>query len=162
MTRSVTDQWRQGRDTILQMLRDKRLETIPAIAAHVELLLDRAEQNLATVEQIKKDNPALAYDGLYDAGRFALTAILAQQGLRPTRTGGHLAVADAVSAQLDPPLGDKIRRFDRLRRTRHRNDYPTPDSPAINQHDVTTGLPVAQELLAIARRVIPNLPVFHP
>jgi len=161
VTRLVTDQWAQGRDTILQLLRDKHLETIPPNPAHVALLLDRAEQNLTTVEQIQQDNPGLAYDGLYDAARFALTAILAQQGLRPTRVGGHLAVVEAVRAQLDPPLGDRIRQFDRLRRTRHRNEYPVPDSPGITSHDVTTGLPIAQGLLAIARRVIPNLPVFH-
>ena len=162
MTRRITDQWAQGRDTIVRLLRDNHLEAVPANPAHVDLLLDRAERNLATVRQIQQDNPALAYDGLYDAGRFALTAILAQQGLRPTRSGGHLAVVDAVRAQLDPPLGPKIASFDRLRRTRNRNEYPVPDSQPINQHDVATGLPVADELLAIARQVIPNLPVFRP
>ncbi len=161
MTRSVTDQWGQGRDTILQMHREGRLETIPANTGHVDLLLQRADANLATVTQIQTTNPGLAYDGLYDAARFALTAILAQQGLRPTRAGGHLAVAQAVRAQLDPPLGATIASFDRLRRTRHRNEYPTPDSTAITVHDVTTGLPIAQELLGIAQRVIPNLPVFR-
>lgn len=162
MTREITEQWRQGRDAILRLLRDKHLETIQANSAHVDLLLERADRNLVTVQQIQEDNPALAYDGLYDSGRFALTAILAQQGLRPTRAGGHLAVAEAVRAQLDPPLGPKIASFDRLRRTRHRNEYPVPDSAPINQHDVATGLPVAKELLAIARQVIPNLPVFRP
>jgi len=161
VTRSVTDQWGQGRGTILQLLRERHLETIPPHPTHVELLLNRAEQNLTTVQQISQDNPGLAYDGLYDAARFALTAILAQQGLRPTRVGGHLAVVEAVRAQLDPPLGDKILQFDRLRRTRHRNEYPVPDAPGITRHDVATGLPVAQGLLAVARRVIPNLPVFH-
>ncbi len=161
MTRSVTDQWGQGHDTILQMLRDGQLETVPANPAHVDLLLQRAAANLTTVSQIQDDNPGLAYDGLYDAARFALTAILAQQGLRPTRAGGHIAVAQAVRAQLDPPLGATIASFDRLRRTRNRNEYPTPDSAAITVHDVNTGVPVAQQLLDIAQRVVPNLPVFR-
>ncbi len=95
MTRYVTDQWGQGRDTILQMHREGQLETIPANTGHVDLLLQRADANLATVTQIQTTNPGLAYDGLYDAARFALTAILAQQGLRPTRAGGHLAVASS-------------------------------------------------------------------
>lgn len=161
MTRSITDQWGQGRDTVLQLLREHRLETVPANPAHVGLLLDRATQNLSTVQMIQRDNPGLAYDGLYDAARFALTAILAQQGLRPTREGGHGAVGEAVRAQLDPPLGAAISQFDRLRRTRNRNEYPTPDSPAITEHDVATGLPVAQQLLTIALQVVPNLPVFR-
>lgn len=161
MTRSVIDQWGQGRDAILQMLRGGQLETIPANPRHVDLLLQRAASNLTTVSQIRDDNPGLAYDGLYDAARFALTAILAQQGLRPTRAGGHLAVAQAVRAQLDPPLGATIASFDRLRRTRHRNEYPTPDTAAITVHDVSTGMPVAHQLLGIAQRVIPSLPVFR-
>jgi hypothetical protein len=41
---------------------------------------------------------ALAYDG----ARKALTAILENEGLRPTTRGGHLAVFEAVRAQLGP------------------------------------------------------------
>lgn len=35
----------------------------------------------------------------------ALTAVLENQGLRPTSRGGHIAPYAAVAAQLDPPLG---------------------------------------------------------
>lgn len=161
MNRSVADQWGQGRATVLELLRVNHLEPIPANSSHVELLLERAALNLDTVREIQQQNPAFAYDGLYDAGRFALTAILAHQGLRPTREGGHLAVVTAIRAQLEPPLGQQIRRFDRLRRTRHRNDYPVPDTAPISHHDVANGLPIAEELIGIAHRVIPNLPVFR-
>ena len=56
--------------------------------------------------------------GLYAAARKALTAMLRQQGLRPTRSGGHEAVIVAAEAQLVPPLGEVLRPFRRLRRAR--------------------------------------------
>lgn len=46
MNRSVTDQWGQGRATVLELLRVNHLEPIPANSSHVELLLERAALNM--------------------------------------------------------------------------------------------------------------------
>jgi len=43
----------------------------------------------------------------YDAARFAALALLAQQGLRATTKGGHLAVDDAVRAQTRSPAAER-------------------------------------------------------
>jgi len=64
----------------------------------------------------------VAYDALHGANRKALTAILLAQGLRPTRTGGHIAVYDAVHAQLEPPLGRDLATYHRVRRARNAGD----------------------------------------
>jgi hypothetical protein len=45
-------------------------------------------------------------------------------------------VLDAVSAQLDPPMGKVLRRFDRLRRRRNDAEYPRQDSAGLETADV--------------------------
>jgi len=62
-------------------------------------------------------NPVGAFELTYDAARMALTALLANQGLRPMGSdGGHAVPLEVVLAQLDPPLGDDLREFDWMRR----------------------------------------------
>jgi hypothetical protein len=51
----------------------------------------------------------------------------------------HLAVYDALRAQLDPPLGSTMLPFDRMRRQRHDVEYPPTDSPALTPEDVREG-----------------------
>ena len=82
------------------------------------------------------------------------------QGLRPSRAGGHVAAIEAVRAQLDPPLGPVLRPLDRLRRTRHAAEYPTASS-ALTSEDVMADLPKAREIVEMARRLLPELTVFH-
>ena len=52
----------------------------------------------ATAAELADDDPEIAYDALYAAARKALTAVLQQQGLRPTQAGGHEAVIQAAGA----------------------------------------------------------------
>ncbi|MGH3874039.1 MAG: hypothetical protein ACRDSR_21485 [Pseudonocardiaceae bacterium] len=54
---------------------------------------------METAEVIALDDPESAFVLAYDAARFVGEALLAQQGLRTTQTGGHLAVSDAVRTQ---------------------------------------------------------------
>jgi hypothetical protein len=69
-------------------------------------------------------SPLAGYALAYDAARKALTAILENQGLRPTTRGGHLAVYEAVRAQLEAPMGRLLRTFNRMRTRRHDAEYP--------------------------------------
>lgn len=91
---------------------------------------------------------------LYDAARKALVAILENQGLRPTSRGGHIAVLEAVSAQLDPPMGKVLRPFDRLRRLRNNAEYPHPDTPPFIAGDVGRDIPKIEAIVDLAQRVI--------
>jgi hypothetical protein len=68
----------------------------------------------------------LAYAAVYDAIRKALSALLQAQGLRATTKRGHLAVMDAMHAQFGPSMGAILRPVDRIRVTRHEDEYPRP------------------------------------
>ena len=72
---------------------------------HADQLLVQARRDLASAELLLGTNPKRAYESIYDAARMALTAVLENEGLRPTSRGGHIAPYAAVSAQLNPPMG---------------------------------------------------------
>ena len=97
--------WQQGRDAMDGMIDRGELERVPASREHADLLLTQAYRHVASARAIAGSDPAGAYQLLYDAARKALAAVLENQGLRATSRGGHIAVREAVSAQLDPPLG---------------------------------------------------------
>lgn len=116
--------WEQGRAEIERLLEAKHLQQVPASREHADRLLAQARRHLASAASTAEDDPEGAYALLYDAARKALWAILENQGLRPTSSGGHLAAYNAVRAQLDPPMGRQLRPYDRMRR--HRRDAEIP------------------------------------
>src|SRR5881628_3622808 len=118
------------------MITRGELEKVPASRDHADLLLSQAHQHLASAQAIARSDATGAYQLAYDAARKALAAILENQGLRATSRGGHLAVLDAVTAQLDPPLGHVLRPFDRMRRRRNDAEYPKQDSQSFTAEDV--------------------------
>jgi hypothetical protein len=83
----------------------------------------KANSHLATAAVVAGTDPEIAYDALYAAARKALSALLVQQGLRPTRSGGHEVAIEAAYAQLVPPLGEVLRPFRRIKRRRNDGDY---------------------------------------
>ena len=90
--------WEKGRDVIEALLERKYLERVTANPADADHLLAKARRHLATAAELADDDPEIAYDALYAAARKALTAVLQQQGLRPTQAGGHEAVIQAAGA----------------------------------------------------------------
>jgi hypothetical protein len=114
--------WNQGRATIDKLIAEGELQRVPPSREHADQLLVQAHKDLASTELLHDSNPKRAYESLYDAARMALTAVLENQGLRPTSRGGHIAPYSAVAAQLDPPMGAVLRPFDRMRRMRNRSD----------------------------------------
>ena len=153
--------WPKGADVIEEMLRRRHLEQVPADPDEATYLLERATQHLRTAAALVDDDPEIAYDALYAAARKALTAVLRQQGLRPTREGGHEAVIEAAEAQLVPPAGPVLRPYRRLRRTRGVGDYQASEG-AVHPDDVRADLPVATSIVQAAADVVPHLPVFVP
>jgi hypothetical protein len=110
--------WNQGSERIEQLLADGRLQQVPASRDHADFLVGQARRHAAAAAAIATIDPAGAYQLSYDAARKALTAVLENQGLRPTQSGGHVVVYDAVRAQLVPPFGSTIAPFNRMRRAR--------------------------------------------
>jgi len=153
--------WEKGRPVIESMLERKHLERVTASPEDAEHLLSRARRHLETAADLADDDPEIAYDALYAAARKALTAILQQQGLRPTRAGGHEAVIEAAEAQLIPPLAEVLRPFRYLRRTRGSGDYLAA-AGALSPEDVRSSLPDAIAIVAAASKIVPEMSVFIP
>jgi hypothetical protein len=155
-------QWHQGRATIDGMLARRELDQVPASRSHADLLLAQAQGHLTSAQAIAASDAIGAYQLLYDAARKALNAVLENQGLRATSRGGHIAVLDAVSAQLDPPLGGVLRPFDRLRRRRNQAEYPAAGQPTFNPDDVARDLPKVREILETATKVLDQMSPYRP
>ena len=152
--------WEQGRTTIDALLADRRLERVAPSRELADTLLDQAHRHLETAAGNVESDPTGCFQLSYDAARKALAAILANQGLRSRGDGAHAVLLTAALAQLDPPMGRELRQFDWLRRTRNSAEYPMPETPPITPGDATDALPLAQAIVAIAERVVPNMPVY--
>jgi hypothetical protein len=152
--------WRQGRDALESMLTRRELERVPASREQADNLLTQAANHLAAAQVIVSIDAIGAYQLLYDAARKALVAILENQGLRPTSRGGHIAVLEAVSAQLDPPLGATLKPFDRMRRRRNQAEYADLDSPMIEAQEVANDAPKVKAIIDLAERVLDEMSPF--
>lgn len=123
--------------------------------------MKQARLDLSSAHILIDTNPVGAFMLTYDAARKALTAILANQGLRPMGSeGGHAVLLDVALAQLDPPLGDDLREFDWMRRIRNNSAYPSPERSVANAADVAEALPAAERILEIAARMVEQMPVY--
>ena len=149
--------WNQGRATIDKLIADGELQRVPPSREHADQLLAQALKDMESAELLRDSNPKRAYESLYDAARMALTAVLENQGLRPTSRGGHIAPYTAVAAQLDPPMGAVLRPFDRMRRTRNRSEYPSFTTPDVTAGNVTTDLPAAEAIIKTCEGVLDEM-----
>lgn len=128
--------WEQGRAEIEHVIADKRLERVTPSREMADRLISQARTHLTSAAALAGNDPDGAYALMYDGARKALTAVLANQGLRPTTQGGHVAVYEAVMAQLDPPQGRVLRPFARMRRRRNGSEYPSREEPQITAAEV--------------------------
>lgn len=149
--------WEQGRSVIDALLDARDLERVPASAGHASEMISQARQHVTSARRIVDDDPAGAFQLLYDGARKALAAILENQGLRATSRGGYIAVLEAVTAQLDPPMGKVLRPFDRLRRQRNSVEYPRHDAPRLTTDDVTRDIVKIEDMLNLADRVVDQM-----
>jgi hypothetical protein len=149
--------WQQGRETLDGMIERGELERVPASREHADLLLSQARQHLTSAKAIAGSDSAGAYQLLYDAARKALAAILENQGIRATSRGGHIAVREAVSAQLDPPLGAVLRPFDRLRRRRNQVEYPSSEAPSVSADEIERDAPKVEQIVDVAAKVLDQM-----
>src|SRR5215472_8542742 len=76
----------QGREVIDRLLAGGELQRVPASRDHADRLVRQARTHLASAAEISETDPAGGYTLVYDAARKALTAVLENQGLRPTGT----------------------------------------------------------------------------
>jgi hypothetical protein len=152
--------WEQGRAVIERMLANGELQRVPVSREQADRLLAQARVHVVSALQVCDADPPGGYALAYDAARKALTAILENEGLRPTTRGGHLAVVEAVRAQLDPPMGRMLRQFNRMRTRRHDAEYPPTDSPEITPADVREDQATAESLIQVAVRLLDEMSPF--
>ena len=106
------------------LLSKKHLQRVPANSELAHVYLQQARAHLQVSVANTDQDPIGSFQLAYDAARKALASLLLVQGLRPTSTGGHIAVYDAVMAQFGRGMGDVIRPFSSMRRLRNSSEYP--------------------------------------
>jgi hypothetical protein len=148
--------WPRGEAEVEGLVHRRELERVTGAASDGAPLLAQARRTAATAAGLVSTDPYSAYVLAYDAARFACVALLGQQGLRATSSGGHYAVEQAVRAQFGPgfrPFGD-------LRRRRNELEYPHHPADTASEDEAGQAAEVAQQLIGAAQELIQRLPFF--
>lgn len=148
--------WTRGEATIREFLDKGRLQRVTGEMTDGHAWLDKAGRILTTSAAIADDDPESGLILGYDAGRHVGTGLLAQQGLRPTTDGGHVAVVRSVVAQFNGPFTA----LDRLRRRRNDLQYPSFPGDLIDPGEVRAAVTTVQGFLDAATVLLPELGLF--
>jgi len=148
--------WERGEAEVEQLIARGELEPVAGAAADGSPLLEQARRTAVTAAGLVSADPYSAYVLAYDAARFACIALLAQQGLRATTSGGHYAVEQSVRAQ----FGDGFRPFGVLRRRRNELEYPHLPADTATSEEAEHAAGTAQRLIAAASQLLPQLSLF--
>ena len=145
--------WGKGADQIQAMLERRELQRVAGGADAALGLLDSADRHIETSRRALPNDAEGAYVLAYDASRKAATALLAQQGLRPTTRGGHIAAVEAIQAQFPGVPG--LRSLDRLRRRRNQAEYPDPATyDPIDADEADDAIHTARTAVDTARTIL--------
>jgi hypothetical protein len=148
--------WARGEAEIEQMLDDGELQQVTGAGADGAPWLAKATATIATAESIATSDPNSAYTLAYDAARFACVSLLAQQGLRPTTTGGHYAVQVAVTRQ----FGATFDPYAVMRRRRNELEYPDFPDETVEQEEATQAITSAKAIIDAAGKLLEHLGFF--
>ena len=148
--------WPRGEAEVEQLIAAKQLQRVVGGQANGEHLMEKAARTVATAGEIARDDPDSAYVLAYDAARYSATALLAQQGLRPTTSGGHYVVEVALRAQ----FGDGFRGFGAIRRRRNELEYPSGPGETTTKLEARKAIQDAEGLLLAAQQLLPTLSIF--
>jgi hypothetical protein len=83
-----------------RLLEAKHLEHVPADDDVTTALKEAAFRHVASARACAGTDPEGSYALAYDAVRKAASSLLAHQALRATSGGGHIALVEAMQAQL--------------------------------------------------------------
>jgi hypothetical protein len=148
--------WPRGEAQIEQLIANKQLQQVIGGQANGAHLLQKASRTLKTAGEIADQDPDSSYVLAYDDARYSGTAILAQQGLRPTTAGGH----DAVEVALPAQFGDGFRPFGAMRRRRNELEYPSGPGEPTTCAEAHKAIQGAEGLLPVAKQLLPTLSMF--
>ena len=137
-----------------------KLQKVATSRGHADRLIQQSKNHLKSSAISAGDDPEGAYSLLYTAARKSLTAVLEVQGLRPTSTGGHVVIYEALKAQIDPPPGRVVATFNRMRRSRNHSEYPPGTEPELTEQDVLEDLEKAKEIVEVSQKLLDQFPIF--
>jgi hypothetical protein len=143
-----------AKTSVASLLRDGRIETVPADVPAGWARLEESKIHLNSSSALAKSDPTMAYVVLYDAARKAVTALMLATGYRATnRPGAHQAVALYAQAVLTgAPTLPHVRAFDRMRQVRNRSEY---EHQPITDLLLTADLAHATGIVAAVEAVMP-------
>ncbi len=154
--------WPIGAEVIAGLVADGKLDVgvvVPSV--DIETMFDDAELHLKSAELLKSSDPKLAYSGMYDGVRKALTAALEKQGLRVRGgDGSHYVVYQAIRAQVGPSASRLIDPFNRMRRKRHEVQYDS--ASRVVEDDLIEDLPKATRIVRNIRTFSARLGPWQP
>jgi hypothetical protein len=148
--------WSRGEAQIEQQLRAGELQAVRGGLADGEPWLVKAERTVTAAATLVDADASSAITLAYDAARFAALAVLAQQGLRATTKGGHLAVDGAVRAQ----FGDAFRPFRALRIRRNELEYPDHPDEVVEPIEAAEAIADSRRIIDAAAKLLPHLGLF--
>ncbi|KJL30105.1 hypothetical protein [Microbacterium oxydans] len=146
-----------GQRELEGMIARGELEECPPDAAGADKLIAKARVHHATAAAVVGTDPETAADALHAGNRKALEAVLLARGLRPTKSGGHIAARDGVKVTIGG--GRTLRVYDVVRRVRHEGDYLSADSD-VDPEDVTANLGDSEALVDSCAAAKDAVPVF--
>jgi uncharacterized protein (UPF0332 family) len=148
--------WRPGEADIEQLLANRDLQLVTGTVADGRPALERASHTLVSAQTLLETDPINAFVLAYDAVRQACTALLTHQGLRPTSSGGHVAVERAVRAQFGEPFAP----YGGLRRRRNEVEYPSHPDEHVEPEEAAEAIAIAESLIESAEKLLPHLQLF--
>ena len=148
--------WSAGEAAVERLVEQEHIEQVRGAQADGGSWLERARRGLDAARAIAEAAPDSSIILSYDAARQACTALLAQQGLRPTTAGGHYAVEEVIRAQ----FGTTLRAFGGLRRRRNELEYPLYPTEQASADEAAEALDTANEIIKAVAQLLPNLGFF--
>jgi HEPN domain-containing protein len=148
--------WTTGEAEIERLLDQGSIERVQGAQADGESWLERARRSLDAARMLVQAAPDSSITVTYDAARQACVAPLAQQGLRPTTSGGHYAIEEAIRAQ----FGASLRAFGGLRRRRNELEYPLYPTEKASAEEAAEAIKTADHIIDAVAELLPNLGSF--
>ena len=148
--------WSAGEAAVERLLDQGHVERVQGAQADGDAWLERARRSLDAARIVAEAAPDSSVVLSYDAARQACVALLAQQGLRPTTSGGHYAIEEVIRAQ----FGGSLRAFGGLRRRRNELEYPLYPGEEATAGEAAEALSTAGEIIDAVAQILPNLGFF--
>ena len=148
--------WSTGEATVERLAAAGHIERVQGAQADGGSWLERARRSLDAARVLAESAPDSSVVLAYDAARQACVAVLAQQGLRPTTSGGHYAIEEVIRAQFGPTL----RAFGGLRRRRNELEYPLYPTEQASAAEAAETLETAGDVIEASAKILPNLSFF--